>query len=350
VSMYIYNLNVFISVDLKRSKSTPGLVESSGKVPMHSSSITRHHTLPAGLPTTHSASTNQAGPPEQTDSSTIPGTTDASHVHISEAGDQRIPETQMRTVSSVTSIFNGTPSVRSPINVDNQTPMFHFSPPLTPGIPPQFQTPYIQHTANLATTCVSQTPPYSEYISRDVSQDIGSRMAAAQYQQMHYPYPQQFNSQIPSTGFNANHQPIAYLSPFCASPAFVSPVSPPCIPVSRNNSTSAQSNQSYSATSTPHGTLQPTADGHPSSIPAHIYTEASHDTLVEEITRLRERLKSVESENAMMAAKLNQQQWELEHRLSELEMHMTCTSDLASTSSTDDRSNPFENISRESMI
>ena len=90
--MYIYNLNVFISVDLKRSKSTPGLVESSGKVPMHSSSITRHHTLPAGLPTTHSASTNQAGPPEQTDSSTIPGTTDASHVHISEAGDQRIPE------------------------------------------------------------------------------------------------------------------------------------------------------------------------------------------------------------------------------------------------------------------
>ncbi|XP_052216049.1 cyclic nucleotide-gated cation channel alpha-3-like [Dreissena polymorpha] len=41
---------------------------------------------------------------------------------------------------------------------------------------------------------------------------------------------------------------------------------------------------------------------------------------------------------------------ELPQITSELEMQMTCTSDIASTGSTDDRSNPFEYISRESMI
>ena len=45
-------------MNLKRCKSTPGLVESAGKVPIQASCITRHHTLPAGLPT-RSSSTDQ---------------------------------------------------------------------------------------------------------------------------------------------------------------------------------------------------------------------------------------------------------------------------------------------------
>lgn len=41
---------------------------------------------------------------------------------------------------------------------------------------------------------------------------------------------------------------------------------------------------------------------------------ASHELLELEIKRLRERLQTVESENAAMSVKLSQQQWELEHR------------------------------------
>lgn len=338
-------------MDLKRSKSTPGLVESSGKVPMHATAITRHHTLPAGLPT-HSASSNHpnaaSSEPNLAEDTTVFNAAENVHSQVNDSGDQRVHETQIRTVSSVTSFLTGSPLVRSPLNMDGQAPMFHFSPPMTPGAPVQYQSPYFQHSPQVVNTCMADTSTYTDYIPRDTSHDLGSRIPA-QYQPIHYPYTQ-FSNPAPTSGFSANgpHQQVAYLSPFCASPAFVQSVSPGCVPVTRN--TSAQSNQSNSVTTTPRGSVQPTTDGQASVSPAQLYNEASHDTLIQEITRLRERLKSVESENAMMAAKLNQQQWELEHRLSELEMHMTCTSDLASTGSTDDRSNPFENISRESII
>ncbi|XP_030747303.1 cyclic nucleotide-gated cation channel alpha-3 [Sitophilus oryzae] len=49
---------------------------------------------------------------------------------------------------------------------------------------------------------------------------------------------------------------------------------------------------------------------------------ASHEALESEIKRLRERLQTVESENAAMSVKLSQQQWELEHRLAEIEMQI----------------------------
>ncbi|ENN83577.1 hypothetical protein HUJ04_005911 [Dendroctonus ponderosae] len=49
---------------------------------------------------------------------------------------------------------------------------------------------------------------------------------------------------------------------------------------------------------------------------------ASHEILEQEIKRLRERLQTVESENAAMSVKLSQQQWELENRLAEIEMQI----------------------------
>ncbi|CAF4883011.1 unnamed protein product [Pieris macdunnoughi] len=48
----------------------------------------------------------------------------------------------------------------------------------------------------------------------------------------------------------------------------------------------------------------------------------SHDALESEIKRLRERLYTVETENAAMSAKLNQQQWEVDQRLQEIEMQI----------------------------
>ncbi|XP_039765525.1 cyclic nucleotide-gated cation channel alpha-3 isoform X2 [Pararge aegeria] len=56
----------------------------------------------------------------------------------------------------------------------------------------------------------------------------------------------------------------------------------------------------------------------------------SHDALECEIKRLRERLYTVETENAAMSAELNQQRWEVHHRLQEIEMQICGGSSLSS--------------------
>lgn len=67
----------------------------------------------------------------------------------------------------------------------------------------------------------------------------------------------------------------------------------------------------------------------------------THEVLLAEIKRLRERLVGLETENAAMSVKLNQQQWEVENRLKEIEMQIGGAS---STSSVEDERN------RESII
>ncbi|ODM96610.1 Cyclic nucleotide-gated cation channel alpha-3 [Orchesella cincta] len=59
--------------------------------------------------------------------------------------------------------------------------------------------------------------------------------------------------------------------------------------------------------------------------------EASQDALLQEIRRLRERLVTLETENATLSMKLSQQQWEVEHRLAEIEMHICGASSAASS-------------------
>ncbi|CAD0195291.1 unnamed protein product [Chrysodeixis includens] len=56
----------------------------------------------------------------------------------------------------------------------------------------------------------------------------------------------------------------------------------------------------------------------------------SHDVLECEIKRLRERLYTVETENAAMSAKLSQQQWEVDQRLQEIEMQICGGSSVSS--------------------
>ncbi|KAM3966571.1 LOW QUALITY PROTEIN: cyclic nucleotide-gated channel alpha-3 [Aphomia sociella] len=56
----------------------------------------------------------------------------------------------------------------------------------------------------------------------------------------------------------------------------------------------------------------------------------SHDALECEIKRLRERLYTVETENAAMSAKLSQQQWEVDQRLQEIEMQICGGSSMSS--------------------
>ncbi|XP_019885604.1 cyclic nucleotide-gated cation channel alpha-3 isoform X7 [Camponotus floridanus] len=69
----------------------------------------------------------------------------------------------------------------------------------------------------------------------------------------------------------------------------------------------------------------------------------THEALLAEIQRLRERLKCLETENAAMSVKLNQQQWEVEHRLAEIEMQICGASSTSSVEDTNERN-------RESII
>lgn len=69
----------------------------------------------------------------------------------------------------------------------------------------------------------------------------------------------------------------------------------------------------------------------------------SHEALEAEIKRLRERLRTVETENAAMSVKLNQQQWELEHRLAEIEMQI-CGGSGSSSSHEEDNERNRESI------
>ncbi|XP_035709498.1 cyclic nucleotide-gated cation channel alpha-3 isoform X2 [Folsomia candida] len=60
--------------------------------------------------------------------------------------------------------------------------------------------------------------------------------------------------------------------------------------------------------------------------------DATQDAaLLQEIRRLRERLVTLETENATLNLKLSQQQWEVEHRLAEIEMHICGASSAASS-------------------
>ncbi|KOB74754.1 Uncharacterized protein OBRU01_08551, partial [Operophtera brumata] len=83
----------------------------------------------------------------------------------------------------------------------------------------------------------------------------------------------------------------------------------------------------------------PVHPSHPPSFRDQLYSSAAgvrpsvvveHDVLECEIKRLRERLYTVETENAAMSAKLSQQQWEVDQRLQEIEMQICGGSSLSS--------------------
>ncbi|KAG0410421.1 hypothetical protein HPB47_012463 [Ixodes persulcatus] len=83
----------------------------------------------------------------------------------------------------------------------------------------------------------------------------------------------------------------------------------------------------YSANASPLGTssastthlLVPSLAGAAQGSPAR---DASQEALLAEIKRLRERLVTLEAENATMSVKLSQQQWEVESRLAEIELQI----------------------------
>lgn len=127
-------------------------------------------------------------------------------------------------------------------------------------------------------------------------------------------------------------------------------------------STSAYTNHlavpSRSHRSLPNGQSRSTTPGTLSADDARslVGNSTSEADFVAEIQRLRERLAQLEAENSTLNTKLNQQQWEVEHRLQEIEMHI-CGSDSPSGSDFSeltplppDLAPPLEKPNRESII
>lgn len=81
--------------------------------------------------------------------------------------------------------------------------------------------------------------------------------------------------------------------------------------------------------------------------------EPSQEALLAEIKRLRERLVTLEADNASMSLKLSQQQWEVQNRLAEIELHICTTGagpvPVGPTSTSSGSGDDFER-NRESII
>ncbi|XP_068986860.1 cyclic nucleotide-gated channel alpha-3-like isoform X9 [Bombus flavifrons] len=104
-----------------------------------------------------------------------------------------------------------------------------------------------------------------------------------------------------------------------------------------------------SAATQPSAGRQSTTHSGITSSMTHLVSEGAtpllgtNEALLAEIKRLRERLVCLESENAVMSAKLNQQQWEVENRLAEIEMQICGASSSSSLEDNNERN-------RESII
>lgn len=75
--------------------------------------------------------------------------------------------------------------------------------------------------------------------------------------------------------------------------------------------------------------------GHTEADSRCVIASASPEALITEIERLRERLCELEAENQTMSSRLSQQQWEVQHRLAEIELQL-CAAGSSAASLSDD--------------
>lgn len=356
------------SVAMARSRSTPGLVESTGKTPLDAMIIQRHHTLPVGLIHKDGSGGERAAPSRDDTMAVLSNTQSEDNLisrcvteqnrRLSTDSQQQVGNmTISMTISSMTS-YCGTPPQKSPICTEiGRNP---FSTPPSPKV-----TAYQKSNS---TTVVNSAPLVNGHSSlghptpHHAPPSISPAAAQYAYQNLTYINP---------------GQPINFLSPFCpphtnypASPSHF-PGSPPTyhhpptpsllLPQIPPSPTPHISDGIH-----PHLTQTPLLSFSPSPAmlhhPPHIITSANSqmqhpqaatfasisplhsslspmlhrdnsqsEMLLKEITRLRERLAQLEGENSALTVKLNRQQWDVESRLTELEMHICQSDSVAST-------------------
>ncbi|BFZ06057.1 hypothetical protein BsWGS_09096 [Bradybaena similaris] len=381
-------------VSMSRSKSTPGLVESTGKAPLESMVLLRHQTLPAGVINKDSGGTSR----DEHEPSALTNTQSEDNLVFrcvtqqqnqqhqqqqqqqqqhSLSSDSQHPVGNMTTSMTISSMasFCGTPPQKSPTCTESGR-----NPSSTPSSPKNEGS----SSRNDTITVVSSAPLVNGHPSLgNVAPQLGLQpiSLAAAYHNLTY--------------LNAG-QPLGFLSPFCtppinyptspshfhASSATFQPSSAPTILLPQTPQTPIPlgpiQNQTPVANCSPH---TPLVFHHPSQLIASTHAilqqqqphfnsmsqqhsplsplpqrdNCQSDTMVKEISRLRERLAQLEGENSALTIKLNQQQWDVESRLTELEMHICQSDSLASTefegdSSRQDSKSTPPTINRESVI
>ncbi|XP_070173803.1 cyclic nucleotide-gated channel beta-1-like [Littorina saxatilis] len=358
---------------LERSRSTPGLVESAGKVPLDAMLVHRHHTLPGNMVsgTGHSADRGEEADQErlrklestQSEDNLITRCVEERRM----SSDSHHEGVCNQTTSTLTS-YNGTPQLRSPTTADvTKSP---FTPPVSPKREGQQAAPsgMVQHPHTL-----HQPHGYpGPYIST-VSGPGGTVTDPQTGTPLHQSHPISYQTYQPPANFSYGGGPqvnqLTYLAPYSTSMPYPPPPSPgiqvsqpgthqPGGGLAANHLASSQTSLfphlSYphspgNMAQTPTGSLLPhTHSPHPVSpllgppvtplgMGSPIRGENQADILLKEITRLRERLAQLEGENTALTVKLNQQQWDVESRLMELEMHLGQSDSIASTDVSDDR-------------
>ena len=335
----LIDLNICLISALKRCKSTPGLVESSGKVPLESMFVPRYYTMPNANTTQSSRGSNGSHGSFHDDVSISDHSNHASQHSADETRDsvdggaharheRSADMTNSMTVSSITSYITDQSSAqKSPLVPDLPRPAS--SPPVAfPLAVSGVSDPNQQHWSP-----THMAPALQSYLSRSHGDKINlfgaSRDDLSGGSSLHAGHPghHRHHHRRTSQQDATSTHPLIQLTG--SSPTSASLPPPVHLDPSNAFPTPALSPASNA----------PTASCSPALLDKHSHAggradEPQTELLYQEITRLRERLQMLESENASMSLKLNQQQWDVENRLAEIEMHI-CGSESAGSGSED---------------
>ena len=325
-----------VAAALSRSKSTPGLVESDGKTPIVCIRNTYHNTLPPALHRNVLPVTNENATNETDRGSTcfdVPTTRPSGGMSRSN---------EVITLGESTDLVNSATasSGGSCADLYAQEPVR----PVAGGHSPSH---------SICPPVYSQSSPVARLAPVYATTSGGAAVAGESFQ------PHMQGVGLPTNMMLPPGTPILQTIPpvgsYCALPHCNSAAAFPMSPygnVFTPSFIAATPEQSPSSRSLPPVTFSVDP---PTPLMPHVATSNSFfpqardpasDVLLQEITRLRDRLHSMESENAAMTQKLNHQQWQVDHRLSEIEMQI-CGSDSAGSGS-DERSGVVPN--KESVI
>ena len=334
-----------VSAALARSKSTPGLVESSGKVSLQAMALQQNYMLPM-----------ESRPPKDSPCSSRASEDSDAHSHSN--SDNNAQSTHSRsysshhsddatgyppgatltepditnsmTVSSITSYITDSSMQKSPLGTEAPhsitTSPHHFVRGVTP-VGTYTTASYNTPVSALDTLSSSRRSPFTVPDTANISthQEQSIPMvplypggtAAAGYK--HYPTERSGPGSDPLTPFQSMYPGHSHTFPPESS-----------LSTSQSHLPKTTSNQPYFGASAGNLASSVIATGSTGSL----QRDPNNEILLAEITRLRERLQTLETENTAMSLKLNQQQHEVEHRLAEIEMHF-CGSDSVASGSDD---------------
>ena len=310
--------------------------------------MNRHNTLPAGMGSRQTSveggrsSSTAPSSSKRADSSSRTSSQHSSRLGQSSADktDQRADLTNSVTVSSLTSYVteNSAPLVQDVSKLSQPSSPYHQN--LQQQSQAQAQA---QVTAPPAIVAPSAFRPIETFPPRPGPGTYTPDISVTMVPQQGVMLPQRAGTApglmgavggaLATTSSSPHYRPSHLISPSMSPVMSGYQTHPPPSHISRACSTSGPGMLSTGGVSQPGGSQSMYQVGAVSpqhvtggSVSSLTRGDPSHDILLQEITRLRSRLQTLETENASMSYKLNQQQWEVEHRLSEIEMHI-CGSD-----------------------